>query len=123
VGFFVDNVPVAENWMLGMCDVADCINDIRDPETIRILEITDTVESIKCFSNFRFSILIVIYNFILKYVDFLFDSIEHQKLDIFKERPTCPVFILPYPANDVSKTVTILLSHIIQYKSMYRSTG
>ena len=30
--------------------------------------------------------------------------------------PTCPVFILPYPANDVSKTVTILLSHIIQYK-------
>jgi hypothetical protein len=48
-------------------------------------EITDTVESIKCFSNFRFSILIVIYNCILKYVDFLFDSIEHQKLDIFKE--------------------------------------
>ena len=45
-------------------------------------EITDTVESIKCFSNFRFSILIVIYNCILKYVDFLFDSIEHQKLDI-----------------------------------------
>ena len=31
----VDNVPVVENWMLGMCDVADCINDIRDPETIR----------------------------------------------------------------------------------------
>jgi hypothetical protein len=52
VGFFVDNVPVAENWMLGMC---------------------------------RFSILIVLYNFILKYADFLFDSIEHQKLDIFKE--------------------------------------
>jgi hypothetical protein len=35
VGFFVDNVPVVENWMLGMCDVADCINDVRDPETIR----------------------------------------------------------------------------------------
>jgi hypothetical protein len=33
--FFVDNVPVVENWMLGMCDVADCINDVRDPETIR----------------------------------------------------------------------------------------
>ena len=32
---FVDNVPVVENWMLGMCDVADCINDVRDPETIR----------------------------------------------------------------------------------------
>ena len=31
----VDNVPVVENWMLGMCDVADCINDVRDPETIR----------------------------------------------------------------------------------------
>jgi hypothetical protein len=30
VGFFVDNVPVVENWMLGMCDVADCINDVRD---------------------------------------------------------------------------------------------
>jgi hypothetical protein len=28
--FFVDNVPVAENWMLGMCDVTDCINDGRD---------------------------------------------------------------------------------------------
>jgi hypothetical protein len=28
VGFFVDNVPVVENWMLGMCDVADCINDV-----------------------------------------------------------------------------------------------
>jgi hypothetical protein len=26
VKFFVDNVPVVENWMLGMCDVADCIN-------------------------------------------------------------------------------------------------
>jgi hypothetical protein len=35
VGFFVDNVPVVENWMLGMCDVADCINDVRDPETIQ----------------------------------------------------------------------------------------
>jgi hypothetical protein len=35
---FVDNVPVAENWMLGMCDVADCINDGRDPETIWFLE-------------------------------------------------------------------------------------
>ena len=35
MGFFVDNVPVVENWMLGMCDVADCINDVRDPETIR----------------------------------------------------------------------------------------
>ena len=34
-GFFVDNVPVVENWMLGMCDVADCINDVRYPETIR----------------------------------------------------------------------------------------
>ena len=33
--FFVDNVPVVENWMLGMCDVADCINDVRYPETIR----------------------------------------------------------------------------------------
>ena len=33
MGFFVDNVPVVENWMLGMCDVADCINDVRDPET------------------------------------------------------------------------------------------
>jgi hypothetical protein len=31
----VDNVPVVENWMLGMCDVVDCINDVRDPETIR----------------------------------------------------------------------------------------
>jgi hypothetical protein len=29
-------------------------------------EITDTVESIKCFSNFRFSILIVIYNCIIE---------------------------------------------------------
>jgi hypothetical protein len=38
LGLFVDNVPVAENWMLGMCDVADCINDGRDPETIRFLE-------------------------------------------------------------------------------------
>jgi hypothetical protein len=38
VGFFVDNVPVAENWMLGMCDVADCKNDGRDPETIRFSE-------------------------------------------------------------------------------------
>jgi len=38
VGFFVDNVPVAENWMLGMCDIADCINDGRDPETIRFPE-------------------------------------------------------------------------------------
>ena len=28
-------MPVVENWMLGMCDVADCINDVRDPETIR----------------------------------------------------------------------------------------
>jgi hypothetical protein len=28
-------VPVVENWMLGMCDVANCINDVRDPETIR----------------------------------------------------------------------------------------
>ena len=35
--------------------------------------------------------------------------------------PTCPVFILPYPANDVSKTVTILLSHIIQYKCIYNN--
>jgi hypothetical protein len=35
IDFFVDNVPVVENWMLGMCDVADCINDVRDPETIR----------------------------------------------------------------------------------------
>ena len=36
--FFADNVPVAENWMLGMCDVTDCINDGRDPETIRFSE-------------------------------------------------------------------------------------
>ena len=33
--FFFDNVPVVENWMLGICDVADSINDVRDPETIR----------------------------------------------------------------------------------------
>ena len=38
MGFFVDNVPVAENWILGMCDVADCKNDGRDPETIRFSE-------------------------------------------------------------------------------------
>jgi hypothetical protein len=38
--FFVDNVPVAENWMLGMCDVTDCINDGRDPETIRFFGIS-----------------------------------------------------------------------------------
>jgi hypothetical protein len=43
VGFFVDNVPVVENWMLGMCDVADCINDVRDPETIRLLTQFNTV--------------------------------------------------------------------------------
>ena len=36
LGLKLENyVPVAENWMLGMCDVADCINDVRDPETIR----------------------------------------------------------------------------------------
>jgi hypothetical protein len=54
------------------------------------------VESIKCFTYFRFSILIVIYNCILKYVDFLFDSIEHQKLDIFKE--LCQKLIVISPA-------------------------
>ena len=35
---FFDNVPVAENWMLGMCDVGDCINDGIDPEKIRFSE-------------------------------------------------------------------------------------
>jgi hypothetical protein len=37
------------------------------------------------FFKFKIFNSYVIYNFILKYVDFLFDSIEHQKLDIFKE--------------------------------------
>ena len=36
--FFVDNVPAAENWMLRMCDITDCINDGRDPETSRFPE-------------------------------------------------------------------------------------
>jgi hypothetical protein len=57
VKFFVDNVPVVENWMLGMCDVADCINDVRDPETIRFSDLFVTFKSLHTSSVLSFIVL------------------------------------------------------------------
>jgi hypothetical protein len=49
-------VPLVENWMLGMCDVAECINDVRDPETIRFSNFQNSKTEVKTKFTFNKSI-------------------------------------------------------------------
>jgi hypothetical protein len=63
--FFVDNAPVVENWMLGMCDVADCINDVRDPETIRFSDFQNSKTYVKTKITFIKSVYPLTINLII----------------------------------------------------------
>ena len=64
--FFVDNVPVVENWMLGMCNVADCINDVRYPETIRFSDFQNSKTYVKTKFTFIKSVYPLTINLIKK---------------------------------------------------------
>ena len=50
-------MPVVENWMLGMCDVANCINDVRDPETIRFSDFQNS----KTYGKTKFTFIKFVY--------------------------------------------------------------
>ena len=64
-------MPVVENWMLGMCDVADCINDVRDPETIRFSDFQNSKTYVKTKFTFIKSVYPLTINLIkIMYVQY-----------------------------------------------------